>query len=250
MKLQYEESGQGNNVLLLHGNFASLNWWRDLLDNPPTGVRVIAPNMPGFAGTSTLGKYNRYTIEDYARAVKEFIYDMKLGDLRIVGHSLGGAVTMELLTVVPEIFHSAMLLDSCPPKGIRTPVSAYPFLNAVKYDRHSLEMMMHQAMPYREPDNFDQIVDDAKNMNHIAFVGNAIALEQWYLKVHSFERNVYVVGGEHDNLVNEDHLIDTASKFKYNRLFVIENSGHSPQIENPEEFRKIFSRFAHERRRR
>lgn len=249
MKLQYEESGKGKDVLLLHGNFASLNWWRDLLDNPPPGVRLIAPNMPGFAGTSTLGKYNRYTIEDYAQVIKEFIFDMGLNNLRIVGHSLGGAVVMELLTTNPELFHSAMLLSSCPPQGLKVPSIAYPLLNSVKYYKNTLSLMISQSMPCHKPTNFNQLVDDARNMNHLAFVGNAISLSEWYLKVHYFEKNVYVVGGKEDNLITDEFLVNTANMFKYNRFFTIENSGHSPQIENSKEFRNIFNFFTNERKR-
>lgn len=246
MNLIYEEIGKGQNVLLLHGNFASLNWWRDLLDYKPKGARLIAPNLPGFAGSSVNGKYKRYSIEDYSKEVYKFIVEMHLYNIRVVGHSLGGAVAMELLTTNPERFHSAMLLDSCPPQGIRTPMSAYPALNSLKYNRGALEFALQQSMPYRRPDNFDQLVGDAKSMSHMAFVGNATALDNWYLKVHSFEGNVYVVRGEDDYLVTENHLLDTAYKFKYNRIFNIEESGHSPQIENPEIFREVFHQFLYE----
>jgi pimeloyl-ACP methyl ester carboxylesterase len=247
MKLNYEVSGKGKEVLLIHGNMASLNWWKELLDSPPKGVKLIAPNMPGFAGTNNLGKLV-YSIEDYAKVIKQFILEMSLLDIRVVGHSLGGAVAMELMTTDPDLFHSSMLISSCPPEGIETSSTLYPLINSLKYNHKAVELLTREAMPHRQPPNFKQLVRDAQNMDSSSFVGNAHALDKWRLKGHNFYKNVYVVGGEDDKLITGEKLINTANKFRNNRLFQVTGSGHSPQIENPFEFRNIFDWFIKERK--
>lgn len=243
--LSYEESGKGNNVLVVHGNFASLNWWRDLLDSPPENMRIIAPNLPGFAGTRS--SKSSPTIEDYAFSLVKFIHSISLrSPLYIVGHSLGGAVVQEMLVRYPSLFDGAMLLDSASPNGYKSSPMSWPAISSLKYNRASLEFLTKQAMSQNIPDNFSQLVDDAKNMAHPQFVGNMKALNDWYLKVHNFDKPVYVVGGKEDKLITEDIICDTATRFKRNRVFMIEGASHSPQIENYVTFRNILGRFISE----
>ena len=45
------DEGVTRTLVALHGNFASSRWWVDLLAAPPAGWRVLAPDLPGFAGT-------------------------------------------------------------------------------------------------------------------------------------------------------------------------------------------------------
>ena len=70
--LSYLEAGSGTPVALVHGNFACKEWWRSLLEDPPPGARLLAPDLPGF-GESPAPEGFVPSIPAYAQALRDFL---------------------------------------------------------------------------------------------------------------------------------------------------------------------------------
>jgi haloalkane dehalogenase len=52
LNVEYIDQGVGVPVLLMHGNPDSNHSWKPVIDGLGKGVRIIAPNFPGFGGSS------------------------------------------------------------------------------------------------------------------------------------------------------------------------------------------------------
>ena len=101
-------------MVLVHGNFACKAWWRGLLENPPEGARLLAPDLPGFGETPAPEGFVP-SILAYAEALRGFLREMGVEEAVLVGHSLGGAVVMEAAT---EKTRGLVLLNSAPSSGL------------------------------------------------------------------------------------------------------------------------------------
>ena len=86
-KFQYIDEGKGETMLLLHGLFGALSNWDGVVTHFSANYRVIIPLLPIYtmplkeAGLDALNKF-----------VEEFVEEMGLKDLNLVGNSLGGHV--------------------------------------------------------------------------------------------------------------------------------------------------------------
>jgi pimeloyl-ACP methyl ester carboxylesterase len=159
--LSYLEAGQGTPVVLVHGNFACKAWWRGLLQDPPDGARLLAPDLPGFGETPAPEGFVP-SIPAYAEALRGFLREMGVEEAVLVGHSLGGAVVMEAAT---EKTRGLVLLNSAPPSGLETPEAYYPILESYRYNREALAQALAAMAPTHRPPWFPELVDCAQRMH-------------------------------------------------------------------------------------
>jgi len=88
--MHYLEEGEGDPILLLHGNPTSSFIWRNIIPELSKLGRCIAPDLIG------MGRSQRPNIDyrffDHAKYVEEFVHALKLRNVTIVGHDWGGAL--------------------------------------------------------------------------------------------------------------------------------------------------------------
>src|SRR5690606_37105557 len=163
LHLAYERAGAGRPVLLVHGNFASRRWWSEQLDDPASGLDLIAPDLPGFGRSDPLPDTlpEAAWVAAWADALAGLLDALGLEHAGVVGHSLGGAVAQALAIRHPRRVGALLLVDSAPPGGFPTPEAHYPVLEAMKTDRNLLHASLAAISPTRVPPYFDDLVDDA-----------------------------------------------------------------------------------------
>ncbi|MCK9376893.1 MAG: alpha/beta hydrolase [Syntrophobacterales bacterium] len=93
LKINYYEAGQGPPVILLHGFGGCTYTYRYLAPELAKDHRVLAIDLKGY-GLSDKPADGKYAVADQADLVAAFIRSQDLHDLVIMGHSMGGAVTL------------------------------------------------------------------------------------------------------------------------------------------------------------
>ena len=115
VKINYYEAGQGPPVILLHGFGASAYSWRFLGPALAKDHRVFTLDLKGY-GLSDKPKDGKYAISDQADLVAAFIRTRDLHDLVVMGHSMGGGVTLMTYFKVreedPRRIKRLVLIDS------------------------------------------------------------------------------------------------------------------------------------------
>jgi pimeloyl-ACP methyl ester carboxylesterase len=103
VSIAYTDSGQENKetVLLVHG-FASFSFtWQKLLEFFPENIRTVCIDLKGYGYSEKLCDDNLSPF-DQSQILNEFIKKLDLKDFSLIGHSMGGAIS--LLTLFdPEI---------------------------------------------------------------------------------------------------------------------------------------------------
>ncbi len=94
LQLHYEQYGQGEDILLLHGWGSSLDAFAYLGGRIAKQYRVTALDFPGF-GSSELPP-EPWDVEQYAVLTLAFMKAIGLQDPIMLGHSFGGRVIMKL----------------------------------------------------------------------------------------------------------------------------------------------------------
>ncbi len=85
--------GKGPLVLLIHGTGSSAHSWRRLAPLLEDRFTVVAPDLPGHAGTANPGP-NGLTLPGMASALSKLMASLSLAPQLIVGHSAGAAIAI------------------------------------------------------------------------------------------------------------------------------------------------------------
>lgn len=232
------------NVLLIHGNFSGKNWWRELYQEPPEGSRLLIPDLPGF-GDSQAGRHFVPSMKLYVDALHGFLDSLDVDEAVLVGHSMGGAVAMQLALSDPERFPGMMLLSPAPPGGLETPDYMYPLLKALRHDRRALRRALKRMMRSRTPEYIEELVEEAGKMHPKGFAGNARMLSGQSVngEASGYYGPVLVVSGDRDTLVPPSSAEATARHFPVRDHVLLSGVTHSPQIEAPGKVRSLLTDF-------
>jgi pimeloyl-ACP methyl ester carboxylesterase len=104
-KVFYREAGpkMGANVLLLHGFPTSSHMFRNLMPLLANSYHVIAPDLPGFGFSDAPDRKEfRYTFENLAKVIEEFVEAVELKAYAIYVFDYGAPVGFRLALAHPE----------------------------------------------------------------------------------------------------------------------------------------------------
>ena len=96
------EAGEGLPVLLLHGWPQNHYLWRSLLTDPPEGLHLFAPDLPGYGWSSP--PPHRWAKEDVKDDILALLDALAIERCVLVGHDWGGYVGFLLGLAAPERF--------------------------------------------------------------------------------------------------------------------------------------------------
>jgi len=110
LTLEYEVSGTGEVVALIHGALIADAFWPLLAEPSLTGrCRLIAYHRRGYAGSS--GPPGPVSVTQQAADCRALLRDLGVERAHIVGHSFGGAIALQLALDAPDLVHSLAVLE-------------------------------------------------------------------------------------------------------------------------------------------
>jgi len=119
----------GRPVLALHG-WPQHHWeYRDLLADPPEGLRIIAPDLPGYGWSGP--PRHRWAKEDVATDVLALLDALGLERVLLVAHDWGAYVGYRMILRAPERFDGYLPMNMAHPW--QQPKSALPGLWRLYY---------------------------------------------------------------------------------------------------------------------
>ena len=137
VRIHFQEAGNENAapLILIHGFISSNLIWSDvLLPLAGAGLRVIAPDLPGY-GYSDKPSDSEYTIESQARAVLGLMDRLEIEKATIVGASYGGAVAASVALDYPERVERLVLVGAVtndePKKKMLLQISRLPIIGDI-----------------------------------------------------------------------------------------------------------------------
>ena len=145
LRIAYRRSGSGPPVFLLHGAVSDSRAWRVELDTLADQFTVVAWDAPGCGASSDPPE--SYRLAEYADALASLIEALGLEPVRLVGHSWGTGLALELYRRRPELA-AAMVL-----------AGAYAGW-AGSLSREEVEGRLHMAL-HADPASMPGLLSDA-----------------------------------------------------------------------------------------
>lgn len=110
IQINYYDSGKGHALIFLHGFLENATMWRDYLTYFSTKHRVISIDLLGHGDTGCIGYI--HSMEDMADVVHAVITHLKLKRVTLIGHSMGGYVSLAFAELYPDYVKNIILINS------------------------------------------------------------------------------------------------------------------------------------------
>lgn len=108
--LSYYDKGKGNVLVFLHGFLEDSKMWEYYLDHFSQKNRVIAIDLLGHGDSGCIGYV--HSMEDMADAVFTIISSLNLKKVTLIGHSMGGYVSLAFGELYPDYVKRIVLISS------------------------------------------------------------------------------------------------------------------------------------------
>lgn len=112
--IHYADSGplDGAAILLVHGLVSDRTTWnRAAAGLAAVGFRVIAPDLLGH-GASDKPVDGGYHLTDFSRGLQGLLAELGIEAVTVIGHSLGGAIAMQLAHDRPDLVRRLVLVSA------------------------------------------------------------------------------------------------------------------------------------------
>ena len=248
MDLYYEIEGEGEPILLLHGFLGSSEIWKDFIDHFKSDNKVITIDLPGHGKSGC--EEDIIEMKDVADGVESILQKENIKPVHIVGHSMGGYVSLAFAKKFPDKIKSLTLFNSTAKEDNEQKKSDR--LKAVRVFDMNPSIFINEAVRNLFYDkNLDKLHSDVEKLVSIAqktSVKGAQAslrgmrlredMVEW-LQQQSFP--IHYIAGKHDNTVPYQNIIDQLPERA--KLTTLENSGHMGFVEEKEVCLKALEAF-------
>jgi pimeloyl-ACP methyl ester carboxylesterase len=238
-KIQYNDNGEGQVLVLLHGYLESSEVWNGFETGLAALFRVISVDLPGHGLSSVYGEI--HTMEFMAGAIRELLDYLKIKKAFLIGHSLGGYVSLAFLELYPEyltgyiLFHSQPLAD--PPEAIEKRKREISIVRAGKKELMYPDNVMRMFATI----NLEKFSGSLAHSKEIASrlpgegiiaVLNGMMLRPSRLKIMEEGRSpcLWILGAM-DNYIDCRTILEKVRLPENAKLVVLNNSGHVGFIE-------------------
>jgi pimeloyl-ACP methyl ester carboxylesterase len=115
-KIYCQVTGKGPVILLLHGFLESGEIWKSYARRLGESFRVVTIDLPGHGKSEVLNSVE--TMDEMADVVRQVLKSLEITSCLIIGHSMGGYVTLAFAEKYPRIvkgfalFHSQAAADN------------------------------------------------------------------------------------------------------------------------------------------
>jgi len=249
INVSFSDEGKGKAVIFLHGFLGSKEVWRSFSELLSKTQRVIAIDLLGHGGSDCLSYV--HTMEEMAEAIQAVLTHLKLRKYFLVGHSLGGYVSLAVAEKNPDnikglvMFHSSAKADDSKKKYDRDRV--------IRIVKMNPELFVNEAVPNLFYTKYKPNKRGIELYKKIAFSvskqGVIAALEgmkdrvdrEIVLKFAPYP--VLFIIGKKDNILPYKELIRQSSLPEKGSFLFLKNSGHMGFFEEKKETFKALKSF-------
>jgi pimeloyl-ACP methyl ester carboxylesterase len=104
--VHYEVIGRGRPLVFIHGWLGSWRYWVPAMEELSSGHRTYALDLWGFGDSDKLSAY--YSTDAYVELLTEFLNQLGIWRVPLVGHALGGVVALLFAAKAPERVEQVM----------------------------------------------------------------------------------------------------------------------------------------------
>lgn len=252
-----DSGAKGPVCMMLHGNSQSSNEFKEQFAAFGDKYRLIAWDLPGHGESDRLEEPTLYNIETYAHIGYLIIKSLSIQSIALFGWSLGGHIAIEMIKKWQQdnICVQGLMMTGTPPCELTKQGLAQAFksddgiarLVATEQWTHKdaeLWVTYSGLDPMQYPDAVNTALNtDGRSRTHMLKHLSSRGDNQ-LIDIGKFDGPVEIVIGGKDQHINNEYIRSSVTKLQiFSRFIEMPEAGHSPFIEQADEFNKHFDTF-------
>ena len=255
-KIFYRTIGAGKPVVLIHGFAEDGDVWKNQIEFLKNHFYLIIPDLPG-TGKSEL--INDMSIEGMTEVIKEILrfelhkFPLQGAEGVLIGHSMGGYITLAFAEKYPEMLssialvHSSAFADNEEKKANRLKSiefvkknGAYEFLKAVITD------LFTETWATNNQKIVDGQIEKSKSFTDEAIIAYYQAMINRPDRTHvlkSFPKPILFIIGEHDKAVPFEQSMQQCYLPNLAYIHILRNSAHMGMFEETDKLNEALLQF-------
>lgn len=267
IEIAYIKEGKGEKTLLfVHGLSSNADAWSKNIKTLKENFTCVALDLPGY-GKSSKPENASYTPSYFAKTITAFIDELKLKNVILIGHSMGGQAAIKLAINSPEKIDKLILVA---PAGIETFSEAHGIIMKTMFTPEFVASTNNEQIKnnyalnfYKQPNEVDKMIEDRIAIKEaIDFEAHCIAISKSIAgmlndpvvdDLAKISHKTLVLYGKNDRLIPNRYFhpdLDVAKVgekakelIKNSQLNFVEESGHFLQFEQSEKVNFLIKEF-------
>jgi len=247
--VHYEVYGRGRPVILLHGWLGSWGLWQETMAYLGRYYRTYALDFWGFGESGK--KRETYAVQDFVTLVDQFMDRLGIAEAPLVGHSMGGTVSLSVAIQFPQRVRKVVIIGS-PIVGsslaFPLKLAGYRFIAMMLFNMMwAFRGAMKSASPFICSDpRFSEMMDhDLTSTTVESFLRSIASLRRTDLRPMLPQLKIPVMGmfGDRDNIVNPNQGQALLAGVPTAKIVRWERAQHFIMLDTPQDFMEKLKAF-------
>lgn len=247
--VHYEVFGRGRPVILLHGWLGSWGLWQETMAYLGKSYRTYALDFWGFGESGK--KRDTYAVQDFISLVDQFMEQLGISQAPLVGHSMGGTVSLSVGIQYPHRVQKVVVIGSPIYGASLSPVlklfGKRPIGFVVRNNLWAFKSFYHTLAPlYSRDPRWSEMMDrDVSNTTLDSFWRSIGSLRCTDLRSSLAEIKAPVMGmyGAKDIVVNPGQWKPLSECLPQARIERYPTAGHFIMLDEPGKFMETLKSF-------
>lgn len=238
-KVYYRIEGDGEPLILIHGNSVSSRMFAPVLKYYTGRFRVILIDLPGHGRSAALKSFPKDFWFENSNTVYELIKHLEIPEVNVIGTSGGALVALNLLLEHPDAV-KALIADSF--EGTE-PVASYVANIHANREKDKKQLFMKLYWFRQHGFGWKRVVDNDSD----AIYSHFMEIKKFFHRdLSEVKKPVLLTGSLEDEYLKDiivDLYADLKEKIRGSRSHYFYTGGHPAMVTSGEEFAKIAKEF-------
>lgn len=237
-KISFGVLGKGNTIVLLHGFTESMSIWNHFSEELSKTHQVVCIDLPGHGNSDCVDEI--HSMELMADCVKAVLDHLNIQKSVMIGHSMGGYVTLSFAEKFPEnlfgmgLFHSSALPDTAEGKANRIKVVEFIKTNHIGFIMQFIPDLFAPEHRERLKSEIKELVEEGSKMTTESIIASQLGMRDRKDKCEILKKlkvPVLFIAGKQDTRVPFDKVIEQIALPKDCVAVLLEEVAHMGYLE-------------------
>jgi len=250
-EISFESIGEGSTIVFLHGFMENRLMWNAFSNTLSKKFNVITIDLPGHGESEVVAPVQ--SMELMADAVKAVLDTLEIKKCMLVGHSMGGYISLAFADMYPDmmsglvLFHSHAMEDSEQVKKNRERTANIIEKDSVGYISMFIPDLYAKKNIERCSEEIERQKKFAKDMPKQGIIASLLGMKTRTDKLKLLSQidiPVLFIAGKQDSRIPLEKMMKQVAVPKYAELVLFADAGHMSWIEEETTTVKALSSFA------
>jgi pimeloyl-ACP methyl ester carboxylesterase len=228
--VHYEVIGRGRPIIFLHGWVGSWRYWVPAMQTASTGFRAYGLDLWGFGDSAR--DVDRYGLDKQVALLDQFLQELGMGKIAIVGHGLGAVVGLLFTMRYPSVVDRIMAVEA--------PLDVNAITNRLRTAQlpELVEWLLSKD-PTAEPARIDAVKADPLALS-VSF--NSPDLSHLSNQMSNFNNPCLLVYGQNDPAITIPAFEPLSAPMSMHEV-ILEQTAHFPMLDDSARFTRLLTDF-------